>query len=245
MFRGQRYRCAYLTSEAIERFGRLPQRSFWQGLASRNEKPNAHCEVEGSDQSMPFPCRRDCGCSLAFAFGLPSRTGLNLCLQFLDLTLIISSHCLHQGLYMCSQLPRFLQQLGWVSDVRDGQAFRSNSRPAAVRRKEKYGCCRHPCGHFGDVAAARQGLPQTHWNPTLCKRPDCCLRQHQPPNGSNQRLPTLDEPLRRILSRVRYIALLARSSEHYVIFCVAPDPNPNDLSISLGCERTMMQAYAG
>jgi hypothetical protein len=26
---------------------------------------------------------------------------------------------------------------------------------------------------------------------------------------------------------------------------VAPNPNPNDFSIPLGCERTMMQTYAG
>jgi len=66
-----------------------------------------------------------------------------------------------------------------------------------------------------------------------------------PANGSNQRLAIIREPHRRILSRVRCIALLALSSEQQVIFSVAPNPHPNDLSIPLGCERTMMQAYAG
>ena len=63
-------------------------------------------------------------------------------------------------------------------------------------------------------------------------------------NGSNQRLATLREPHGPILSRVRCIALLALSSQQQVILCVATNPNPNDLSIPLGSQRTMMQAYA-
>jgi hypothetical protein len=39
--------------------------------------------------------------------------------------------------------------------------------------------------------------------------------------------------------------MLALSSEQQVIFRMAPNPNPNDLSIPLGCERAMMQPYAG
>jgi len=63
-------------------------------------------------------------------------------------------------------------------------------------------------------------------------------------NVSDQRLATLREPHRLILSRVRCIALLALSSQQQVILCVATNPNPNDFSIPLGCQRTMMQAYA-
>ena len=65
------------------------------------------------------------------------------------------------------------------------------------------------------------------------------------PNGGDQRLAEKAFQKRPACSRVRCIALLALSSEQHVIFCVAPNPNPNDLAISLGCKRTMMQAYPG
>jgi hypothetical protein len=52
-------------------------------------------------------------------------------------------------------------------------------------------------------------------------------------------------PAHVLAGRAQGIALLALSSEQRVIFCVAPNPNPNDFSIPLGCERTMMQTYAG
>jgi len=70
------------------------------------------------------------------------------------------------------------------------------------------------------------------------------LRAFLAPNARDQRLATLDFLSGPILSQVRCIALLALSSEQQVILCVATNPNPNDLSIPLGCQCTMMQAYA-
>jgi len=55
----------------------------------------------------------------------------------------------------------------------------------------------------------------------------------------------MDYSCRSTLSRVRCIALLALSSEQQVIFCMAPNPNPNDHSIPLGCKHAMMAPHAG
>ena len=74
---------------------------------------------------------------------------------------------------------------------------------------------------------------------------DLLAARNPKPNDGDQRLATLDFPSGPSLSRVRCIALLALSSEQQVIFRMAPNPNPNDLSIPLGCERAMMQPYAG
>ena len=129
-------------------------------------------------------------------------------------------------------------------------ARRQLRRPPRDLIRRDGGSRPHPTG----CRLAELGLqPANHWDEPHPRAevphkesPGPSLRDsHQSAGVDGAKVVSVLRPVGQADEEVRCIALLALSSEQQVIFSVAPNPHPNDLSIPLGCERTMMQAYAG